>query len=93
MRPVTKEDKQEKGEVGGNDGVSSGFPTSPFVPGDLVIDEKTGGRGTIVRIPHPSYSDVHINGKRELIPNGRLSKCNSPEDEHNRQLWKNYEGR
>jgi len=58
--------------------VPSAPAPSPFVPGDLVIDKKSGHQGTVVQIPSPYYVEVHIKGRRELIQNGRLVLCNSP---------------
>jgi len=54
---------------------------SPFVPGDLVTVKSTAQQGTITRIPSPYYSEVHVNGRRMMLPNDWLIECNSREQE------------
>ena len=57
--------------------ISSEPSGSPFVPGDLVLVKDTEQQGTITRIPSPYYSEVHVNGRRVMMPNDWLTQCNS----------------
>jgi len=61
---------------------SSEKPTSsPFVPGDLVLVKHTDQQGTVTRIPSQYYSEVHVDGRRLMLPNEWLVECNSKEQE------------
>jgi hypothetical protein len=51
-------------------------PDSPFVPGDLVAVKSTDQQGTVTRIPSPYYTEVHVNGRRMMMPNEWLKLCN-----------------
>ena len=61
--------------------ISSEPSGSPFVPGDLVsvkarsFDEPDQ-QGTIMRIPSQYYSEVHVEGRRLMLPNDWLIRCN-----------------
>ena len=57
--------------------ISSESSGSPFVPGDLVTVKSTDQQGTVTRIPSPYYSEVHVNGRRMMMPNEWLKQCNS----------------
>jgi len=56
-------------------------PSSPFVFGDLVLVRTSNEdqQGTITRTPSPYYSEVHVNGRRLMVPNEWLKKCNEDE--------------
>jgi len=47
------------------------------VPGDLVLVKDTAQQGTITRIPSQYYSEVHVNGRRMMMPNEWLKRCNA----------------
>ena len=49
---------------------------SPFVPGDLVLVRSSSQQGTITRIPSQYYSEVHVEGRRLMLPNDWLIQCN-----------------
>ena len=66
---------EPEGEIPQN--ISSEPSGSPFVPGDLVLVKDTSQQGTITRIPSPYYSEVHVNGRRVMMPNDWLTQCNS----------------
>jgi hypothetical protein len=57
-----------------------GAPDSPFNPGDLVTvkaeNNKEAKQGTVTRTPSPYYSEVHVNGRRLMLPNEWLVLCN-----------------
>jgi len=57
--------------------ISSEPSGSPFVPGDLVSVKATDQQGTIMRIPSQYYSEVHVEGRRLMLPNDWLIRCNS----------------
>jgi len=66
---------EPEGEIPQN--ISSEPSGSPFVPGDLVLVKDTSQQGTITRIPSQYYSEVHVNGRRMMMPNEWLKRCNS----------------
>jgi hypothetical protein len=57
--------------------ISPKLSGSPFVPGDLVSVKSTEQQGTIMRIPSQYYSEVHVEGRRLMLPNDWLIRCNS----------------